>query len=191
MEKQTTFYIKQQNKKTVELDIIKRRKKYLINNEKGHPLFSLKEINDNLIHRIFLSKNRPFKMKVYQTEAEFFTFERLFSFFKHTINVYDSDCNLIGKVTKKLFRFRKYEVKNNQGKSMYFIASHLVKRSNFEIKGDNYSVGLIKKERSKSKKTFLKPNGSFGMELVENLSNEHKILLIAAVILIDFVHYNN
>lgn len=167
--------------------------RYAITESGGRELFYAAEEKGSLLARLFLKSLRPFTIKLLDSNsAPFMTLERPFKFFFHTINVFDAQGAQLGSVVRRFTVLRrKYDVLDRQGNVVLSLFGPVLKPWTFFIRQGERELGKIFKKWSGLLKESFSAADNFGVEFRPDLTPDRKALLLGAVFLIDFVHFEN
>ncbi len=145
----------------------------------------------NYVASNFLGAWRPFEMVFKDEHDEVVArFRRAFRFFYHHVDVLDPRGSAIGSVTREFAWTRnRYTVRNKAGRELFTLSGNLFIPWTFRIRKDRTECGEIKKKWSGILKESSTDADAFGVKFPRDLAVEEKVLLLAAVFLIDFVHF--
>lgn len=165
---------------------------YTIANENGEPLFKALEEGGSFFMRMFLRSMRPFTVNIYDLQNNLvLSLKRPFKWFFHHLNVFSKDGAQIGSVSWK-FRFvlKEYSVKDNMGSELFILKSPLMNPWTLKIISPNFGEeGMIQKKWTGMAKEIFTRADNFMLEFPSSWAKEKRALLLGAVFLIDFVHF--
>ncbi|MEE9382713.1 MAG: phospholipid scramblase-related protein [Nannocystaceae bacterium] len=170
--------------------------RYLVHDEHGDTAFIAEEEPSgilSMITRNIMNTSRPFTMHIFSPTGEpVAVLRRPFRFYFHQLNVYDSDGGFVGTVRKRwsLLR-RKYVLLDPDGKDVFEIVGPFFRPWTFDIFEDGEQVAQIRKSWSGFGRELLTDADTFGVEYETELAVHAKLMLLATVFLIDFVHFEN
>ena len=125
-----------------------------------------------------------------QSEQIVARFTRRFRFFFHHLDVLDFRGSRIGSVTREFSCTRnRYAVRDKAGRELFSLSGNFFIPWTFSIRKGDSECGEIKKKWSGILKESSTDADAFGVRFSRDLAAEEKILLLAAVFLIDFVHF--
>ncbi len=132
-------------------------------------------------------------MTIYDTRRDvLLQLRRPFRFFFSLLNVQNKEGSSLGHIERKLAIFSKqYCVYNEEGQEVYEIYGPFIRPWTFEIKQEGRVVGKITKKWSGLLKETFSDADNFGIEFPKKASCAEKVLLLGAVFLIDFCHFEN
>jgi|GEM_PF-4367476 len=167
---------------------------YAITDSYGNNILAAREEDGNPLTRWILSERRPFRMNIYlDTDTRILEFKRNFAFFKHNMDVFDSYSGRIGSIkwTFSVIR-KKLEVVDASGDLRYRLATAPLSPWTFIIKNQyDQKVGTLTKKWSGLGLEMFTTSDNFGLILDVDVSVEDKALLLGAVILADFIHFED
>jgi len=187
----TLAFVIQQRKEWGEiLTGFETQNKYVICNEDGDTLFLAAEESGFLL-RNFLKSLRPFTLRIMTADQQVVVrVERPFRFYFHKIEVYDGAGNPLGSVQRRWSWMRRvYSVLNADGQEIYDLFGPVLHPWTFEIRQDGRQIGKITKKWSGLLKETFTDADNFGMTVPPSMEVSHQSLLLGAVFLIDFVHF--
>lgn len=166
------------------------RNRYSIN----FNLFEAAEMSTSIgaiLSRLFIGNWRPFSMKILNREGiTALTLERPFKFYFHKLEIFHANGELLGSV-QRCFRIlrRQYIVYDAFDQEVFTLIGPILHPWTFKIFQNGIEDGKITKKWSGLfKETFSKAD-DFGVEFPVKADTTQKTLLIGAVFLIDFVHF--
>ena len=169
------------------------KNKYVVCDEDGNQIYFAAEQKGSLLARLFLKANRPFYVAILDSEGSLaLSVTRPFRFFFHEATVRDLSGNVLG-VIKKNFSIlnKRYTLFDDRNKECYTLKGPLLKPWTFIIKARDKEVGKISKQWSGLLKETFSDADNFGVKFPANADKSVKGLLLGAVFLIDFVHFEN
>lgn len=169
------------------------KNRYELTNEAFQPLYTAREEGGNFLLRWFLKALRPFLILIQDLGGQLVCkVERPFRFYFHHARVLDPKNHLLGGITKKFSVLsRIYSVQDPSGKEKYRLKGPLWKPWTFIIEKEGEEKGRIVKKWSGVLKEGFTDADNFGVTFPERTSPETRALLLGAVFLIDFVHFEN
>lgn len=187
----TTIQVKQQKEMLEAISGFETQNKYLITDIKGNIIAEAKE-SSSWIARHFLKHARPFTMAVTDGYKDIMMIERPFTFYLHCFNVNDANNCKIGTVERTFSLLRKnYVVRDASGKEIVTIDSPFWSPWTFKLLQNEVEVGEIKKKWSGFFKEGLTDADNFTVTFPAAWDGNNYKLILSAVLLIDFVHFEN
>lgn len=171
------------------------RNKYTVMDSMNHLLFEAEEEGGSfttVLKRIFLTRWRPFTMDLFTSEGEgVFCLKRPFRFYFHEIEIRTSNGIPLGTVRRRFSLVRRiYSVLDRNGNEIFRLFGPILHPWTFLIRKENEEeIGKITKKWSGLLKETFTDADNFGVTFPRDLPLEKKALLLGAVFLIDFVHF--
>ncbi len=157
----------------------------------GNELHYAVEEGGSTIARWFLKSLRPFEIMVRTLDnLDVLRVARPFRFYFHELEVFDANNIHIGTIERQFSLLRRiYTVFDSLGQESYQLYGPILHPWTFEIrKGDN-EIGKITKKWSGVLKEGFTDADNFGITFPVDADSKAKTLLLGAVFLIDFVHF--
>ena len=166
--------------------------RYEVFPESGNPLYAA-EVGTGFLSRNFLKQMRPFEVLIADAAQNVrLKVNRPFRMFFHEVSVSDSAGVHLGRVVKRFTFFnRRYEVKDANDRTLYELKGPFFKPWTFRIENALGQTGVITKKWSGFFKEAMTDADNFGLKLDKDVPVEQKAVLLGAVFLIDFVHFEN
>ena len=171
---------------------LERENSYKVVDDVGRELFfAQEEFEHGFMFKSFLNAMRPFTISVLPNGIKHgIRVRRPFRFYFHEANIELLDGKPIGKIKKKFARLsRVYSVMTSSGNEKFTITGPLLKPWTFYINYQGRRIGSIKKNWSGLLKEALTQADNFTVEFPRQIHVGHKMLILGAVFLIDFVHF--
>lgn len=170
------------------------RNRYSVMDSWSNPVFEAEEQSGSLgalASRFFLTHLRPFTITLFsENGTALFTIERSFRFYFHRVTVSKANGALLGSVTRRFALFRRiYTVVDKAGREAFDLFGPILQPWTFLIKKQDEELGKIVKKWSGLGKEAFTAADNFGIQFPQSLDNDEKALLLGAVFLIDFVHF--
>lgn len=164
--------------------------------ERGSLLCEANEYSNswvNTLSRQLLGSIRPFTMMIKDDKARpIARFTRPLKFYFHRLEVRDPGGTAIGSIERRFALLaNKYTIKNPGGRTLLQLRARPILPWTFKIDKSGRQVGEIKKQWSGFLTESYSDADSFGVQFDKSLSSREKLLLLGAVFLIDFVHFEN
>jgi uncharacterized protein YxjI len=167
------------------------RNRYRVFDTAGLELFLAAEERGNILLRWFLKAMRPFRLQVRGLDdTGMLQVRRPFRFFFHEAVVSDAAGRTLGTVRRRFALLRRiYSVTDSLGREVCQLFGPILHPWTFEIRRDGVAQGSIRKKWSGLLKEGFTDADNFGVTFPPGWSGGHKALLLGAVFLIDFVHF--
>ena len=169
------------------------KNKYSIFNTAGQQLYYAAEIGGNLLVRMFLRAWRPFEIAVVNPQNELvLTLKSPFRFYFREMDILNASGQWLGRIQRRFTLLRRrYSVSDAQGQEVLELFGPLLHPWTFEIRQNEQVLGKITKKWSGLLKEGFTDADNFGVTFPPDLPKEAKAVLLGAVFLIDFVHFEN
>ena len=166
--------------------------KYTI--EAGGYALNADEFNNgfaSLITRTFLSSHRPFEINIWDWKKNHVLgLKRPFRFYFHEVTVSDAKGKKLGTIIRDFSIIkRKYRVLNASGLQTTAIIGPIYRPWTFFVTRQEKEIGKITKKWSGLTKEYFTDADTFGVKFNKKLDRTSKYLLLGAVFLIDFLHF--
>jgi uncharacterized protein YxjI len=172
------------------------KNRYEVMDRQSNPLIEALEEGDGvmaMITRLFLKALRPFKMHLFSPGGTgLFTLTRPFRFYFHELDVCQSNGAPLGKIKRRFAMLRRiYSVIDRNGNEIFELFGPLLHPWTFQIKKGGQELGKITKKWSGLVKESFTDADNFGITFPSGIDLSQKAVLLGAVFLIDFVHFEN
>jgi len=166
---------------------------YTVTDASGREVLLAAEEGGSTLARLFLKGLRPFDMLIAAPEgAPILHLHRPFRFYFHEIGVNDAGGNALGSIQKRFaWVRRRYDVLDARGSLIYTLFGPILKPWTFFIKRGDAEVGKIAKKWSGLGKEAFTKADNFGIKFPSTADPRQKAVLLGAVFLIDFVHFES
>jgi uncharacterized protein YxjI len=167
---------------------------YAVYDEDGQHVLQVKEDGSGLgklLVRLLLRTARPFTSTVFDNPIPrpLLRLHRPFRFIFHRIDVATADGQIIGSVERRWSWLRRiYAVTNKDGVEVATLFGPILRPWTFEVRVGDRVVGTLQKRWSGLLKEVVSDADNFALELGD-APPELKILVFAATVLIDVVHF--
>jgi uncharacterized protein YxjI len=163
---------------------------------RGNPLFEAEEEGGSMaaiFTRFFLKALRPFTMDLFSKEGTgLFKLRRPFRFYFHELDISRSSGAPLGKIKRRFSILRRiYSVLDHHGNEIFELFGPILHPWTFQIKKGGQQLGKITKKWSGLIKEALTDADNFGITFPKGIDPSQKAILLGAVFLIDFVHFEN
>ena len=164
--------------------------RYEVMDTNGVKLFDAGEQRGSLLARQFLGPKRPFSLVVLEKESPALYVQRPFRFFVQTVNILDGGRSPLGSIEKTLNPVqRNYHIRNREGQEVCELHGPLTKPWTFFIMQNGNETGVITKRWGGIAREAFTDADAFGVRFPREAPPETKALLLGAVFLIDFAHF--
>lgn len=187
------LFVHQLKEMTEVLTGFEMRNRYEVFDDLHVRLFLATEREGSMLLRWFLRSCRPFTVDVTGDDGRtVIQVTRPFRFYFHEVEVTDIRGHAIGTVERRWsLLHRLYVVRERTGHELCVLHGPLLHPWTFEIRQDGVEVGKIAKKWSGLLKESFTDADNFGVLFPAGWNVEQKALLLGAVFLIDFVHFEN
>jgi uncharacterized protein YxjI len=167
------------------------RNRYKVFDAAGQELFAAAEEGGNILLRWFLKAMRPFRVQIRGLDdTGVMQVRRPFRFFFHEAVVSDATGRTLGTIRRQFALLRRiYSVTDDRGRELCQLFGPILHPWTFEVRQGGIEQGKICKKWSGLLKEGFTDADNFGVTFPPGWSNEHKALLLGAVFLVDFVHF--
>ena len=167
------------------------KNRYEVLDLSGTSLYQAREEGGSWLLRIFLQSARPFEIVVRDAQQQLVVgVQRPFRFYFHEAEISDGRGNILGKIEKRFSLLnREYAVLDETGNEIFKLYGPLLHPWTFLIKKGNLEVGKISKKWSGLATEAFTDADHFGVTFPQDLSTRQKALMLGAVFLVDFVHF--
>ena len=169
------------------------RNRYVVLDENGREIYAAGEAGGNLLLRLFLKAWRPFTLRVVGLDsAPVMTVRRPFRFYFHEATITDASGAVMGRLKKEFSILRRtYTVMDSNGVPTFTLFGPILHPWTFEIRRNGVTMGKITKKWSGLGKEIFTDADNFGIEFPADTDAQTRAVLLGAVFLIDFVHFEN
>jgi uncharacterized protein YxjI len=172
------------------------KNKYEVVDHFNNPLLEVQEEGGSAlttITRLFLKALRPFTMHLFSPQgAGLFKLTRPFRFYFHELDVSQSNGAPLGKIKRRFAILRRiYSVVDRNGNEIFELFGPLLHPWTFQIKKGGQELGKITKKWSGLVKESFTDADNFGITFPNGIDLSQKAVLLGAVFLIDFIHFEN
>lgn len=188
----TTFYIKQ-HKEMIEAVIgWEKENRYSVIDGNQRTLATATEAS-SWVTRMFLKGLRPFEMAVSDpTGAPLMFLKREFAFFLHRLEIRDQDNRPIGAIQRTFSLLnREYTIEDAAQRTLFQITGPFWWPWTFYIMQNGAQKGVISKKWSGFLRESFTDADNFSVTCPAQWDGNIRKLLIAATLLIDFIHFEN
>jgi len=167
--------------------------RYAVMAPDGQDIYAAAEVGGSFLGRNFLKSLRPFTIHVVGMDnAEVLRLKRPFRFYFHRLDVLDAQGQRLGAVERRFSLLRRiYSVTDGAGNDVCELFGPILHPWTFEIRRQGLTVGKITKKWSGLFKEAMTDADNFGVTFPDDADQRAKALLLGAVFLIDFVHFED
>lgn len=167
--------------------------RYMISDPMGRQLYYAAEVKGGFFRRQFLGAWRPFTIHLTDTAGQrVLTLERPFRWVYHRVGVSGPGGQVLGAVEKRFTVIRNcYRIFDAAGLEIYTLLGPVFKPWTFYIQQQGRNVGKIAKKWSGLLKEGFTDADNFGIEFPPDADESRRAVLLGAVFLIDFVHFES
>jgi uncharacterized protein YxjI len=169
------------------------RNKYVVSDPAAGDLYAALEEGGSTLARIFLRSIRPFRIQVVGLDRRpVLHLRRPFRWYFHELEVRDVQQRKLGTLRRRFSVVRRiYSVLDANGMEVYRLFGPLLHPWTFEIRQGEKVVGRIVKKWTGVAKEAFTDSDTFGLTFPAGCTLQSKAVLLGAVLLIDFVHFEN
>ena len=166
------------------------RNRYVVLSELGNELYYVAE-QSSLLARWFLKGLRPFTLVVTKGDGSaVLNLKRTFRFYYHKLEVQDAQGKLLGTIEREFSLLRRhYRVSDAMGTEICRLYGPILHPWTFQIRERDQEVGKITKKWSGLLKEAYTDADNFAVQMPPGKDVQTKSVLLGAVFLIDFVHF--
>ena len=196
LEQANSLIIRQQKEWGEILTGFETKNRYDVMDHTSNPLIEALEEGDSVmatITRLFLKALRPFTMHLFSPDGTgLYKLTRPFRFYFHELDVCQSNGAPLGKIKRRFAMLRRiYTVIDRNGNEIFELFGPLLHPWTFQIKKGGQELGKITKKWSGMVKESFTDADNFGIIFPSGIDLSQKAVLLGAVFLIDFVHFEN
>jgi uncharacterized protein YxjI len=182
--------VKQEKELLESVTGFEKKNQYVLTDDMAQPLGQALEVGGSFLGRQFLRAARPFRMEITGLGANTIELRRPFRFFFHEVNIFDGQGQLLGTVNRRWSWIRRiYTISDANGQELFELFGPVLKPWTFEIRRQGEPIGAIRKKWSGLLKEAFTVADNFGLEFPRDLPVDQKAVLLGAVFLIDFAHF--
>lgn len=172
------------------------RNQYKVLDDSGNSVFHVEEESGSLgaiLTRVMLTALRPFTLHITARDGQgILTLKRPFRFYFHELQICGANGVLLGSIQKRFSLLRRiYSVFDRNGREIYQLFGPLLHPWTFRINQGGRERGKITKKWSGLLQESFTDADSFGIRFPQGIDGIKKAVLLGAVFLIDFVHFEN
>ena len=188
-----TYLVRQKKEWGEILTGFETRNRYAVTDEAGRELYLAAEVGGSTLGRMFLKHLRPWTIHILDPAGRaVVTFERPWRWFFHEAAVRDAAGNHLGTIKRQWSWIRRrYAILDASGAEALELFGPLLRPWTFIVRRDGEEIGAIRKKWSGLLKEAFTVADNFGVTFPADLDTPLKSLLLGAVFLIDFVHFED
>ncbi len=143
------------------------------------------------VTRQFLQAWRPFEIQVVDTDNQItLSIKRPFRFYFHEVDVVDANNMHLGTIKRKFAWLRRiYVVRDGSGNELFELFGPILHPWTFNVTREGTEYGKITKKWSGLGKEVFTDADNFGITFPQEWDPGLKAILLGAVFLVDFVHF--
>ena len=166
------------------------RNRYAVYDGAGQQVYLAAE-EGSMLARLALKALRPFNLHILSVDGRpAIKAEKPFRFYFHEISAFTPEGRLLGTVKREFSLLeRKFNVTDAQGAEVCRISAKLLHPWTFKVYIAGVEAGEILKNWSGLLKESFTDSDNFSVAFPRGASVDHKALLLAALFLIDIVHF--
>ncbi len=167
------------------------RNRYTVSDASGNRLYVAAEERGSTLLRLFLKALRPFTVVVLNDDGQtVLRVTRPFRFYFHRAEIVDRQGRSLGVIERRFSILRRiYAVSDMSGHEIFQLFGPILHPWTFEIRNAGVEYGQITKKWSGLLKEGFTDADNFGVTFAAEWGVEVKALILGAVFLIDFVHF--
>lgn len=167
------------------------KNKYMVMDASGNLLYMAAEWEGSFWTRNLLKSLRPFTIYIVTPEGNrVLILKRSFRFYFHKLEIFDQDWNLLGTIQRRFSILRRiYSVLNPSEYEIFQLFGPILHPWTFIIRIPGREIGRITKKWSGFLKEAFTKADNFAVTFPVGMDVAQKSLLLGAVFLIDFVHF--
>ncbi len=167
------------------------RNRYTVSDASDNRLYVAAEERGSTLLRLFLKALRPFTVAVLNDDGQtVLRVTRPFRFYFHRAEIVDRQGRSLGVIERRFSIVRRiYAVSDMSGHEIFQLFGPILHPWTFEIRNAGVEYGKISKKWSGLLKEGFTDADNFGVTFAAEWGVEVKALVLGAVFLIDFVHF--
>ncbi len=188
-----TLVVSQEKNWTEIITGLEARNKYNILDASGKLIYLAAEWEGSFWTRIILKSIRPFTIYIMAPDgSRVLILQRKFRFYLHKLEIFGADWEPLGTIQRRFsFLRRHYSVLNKSGHELFHLLGPILHPWTFIIQTPGREIGKITKKWSGLLKEAFTNADNFGVTFPADMDITWKGLLLGAVFLIDFVHFEH
>lgn len=187
----TALVVEQQRSLTEALVGFERRNQYVVRDEGGRMLYFVEEESHWLV-RQFLGAFRPLTLALTQGNLTVLSISKPFRLWHDCVTLTDGGGRVVGTVQCGFpIPVRWYTVRDARGVTRFRISGAFWRPWTFKVFRGDAQVGEIRKKWSGLVREYFTDADNFAITLPADAPADQKALLLAALFLIDIVHFEN
>jgi uncharacterized protein YxjI len=189
---ETTFFVKQHKEMLEAVIGWETENRYSVVDSGGRTMAEAKELS-GWVARAFLKGLRPFEMDISDRNGDYLMFlQKGFAFMLHRLEIRDQGRKYIGAIQRKFsIIHRDYIIEDAAHRTLFQISGPVWWPWTFYIYQNGVQKGVISKKWSGFFKETFTDADNFSVTCPAEWDGTVKNMLIAATLLIDFIHFEN
>lgn len=186
----TTLAVRQRTEWVEILADFETQNQYVVCDGEGRELLYAAE-HSGVVSRVIFQSTRPFTIDILDSRGTLvLRLRRPWKFYFHQVQVLDAEDRPLGTVVRRFSLLRRiYSVLDANGAELVRLFGPVLHPWTFRILVDGREAGSIRKRWSGLGKEVFTDADNFGMDLSADMDVRTKALLLGAVFLIDYVHF--
>ncbi len=191
LESVDTLVIRQEKEWSEIITGFEARNKYNVLDASGELVYLAAEWEGSFWTRVILKSIRPFTIYIMTPDSNrVLILQRPFRFYFHKLDILDPGFSHLGTIQRRFSILRRrYSVLDKQGNEIFQLFGPILHPWTFIIQIPGTEIGRITKKWSGLLKEAFTKADNFGVTFPAELDVTRKSLLLGAVFLIDFVHF--
>jgi len=167
------------------------KNRYVISDAAGPQLYFAAEEGTGFLSRNFLKSSRPWTIRVVHPDGtKALEISRPWRWFFHEAAIRDADGRVLGTIKRRWSLLRRvYSVCDSGGREICELFGPILHPWTFQIRSGGTEVGAIKKKWSGLVTEAFTKADNFGVQFPPDADPSLKAVLLGAVFLIDFCHF--
>jgi len=165
--------------------------RYAVIDAQGQEIYHVAEEPGMMLSRLFLKAWRPFKMSISSIEGQaVLNIDRPFRWYFHEVAVFTTAGEKLGTIRREFAWLQRiYRVLDHDDNQVFRIVGPFIHPWTFNVFQNGQQVGKISKRWSGLGKEMFTDADNFGLTFPAGTDVKSKALLLSALFLIDFVHF--
>ena len=167
------------------------KNRYIVTDENGRQVYFAAEEGTGFLSRYFLKSSRPWTIHVVRPDGtKALTITRPWRWFFHEVAIHDAEGRFLGTVQRRWSWLRRlYSICDDVGDEVCELFGPIFHPWTFEIRSGGMELGAIRKKWSGLLTEAYTKADNFGIQFPPDADPSLKAVLLGAVFLIDFCHF--
>jgi Scramblase len=167
------------------------KNRYIVTDENGRQVYLAAEEGTGLLSRNLLKSARPWTIHVVRPDGtKVLAITRPWRWFFHEVAIHDAEGRFLGTVQRRWSWLRRlYSVCDDVGDEVCELFGPILHPWTFQIRAGGMDVGAIRKKWSGLLTEAYTKADNFGIQFPPDADPSLKAVLLGAVFLIDFCHF--